>query len=134
MGCAKDDAACKSAISGQVLSVLDTAVTIGSAVVTAGGSVAGKAVGGTIAKAGVKAGVKKLTEKAASAAIKTALKKGLTKYAAKTGTKVALGVKGTTALVKGFTAAREAEVFDFTALDPTGIASIVKAYNHPICK
>ena len=99
----------------------DLAATIGTAVVTLGGSAAAKSAATALTKQGVKAAAK-ISE--------AAIKKELQKAAVK----VAIGTKVVDMAAKGFHLAQEEGKLDFASLDPTGIADVMRAYDALICQ
>ena len=125
-GCAttKDD--CSGAVRDQVMSVVEVAVTIATTVATAGAA--------TGAEAGA-AAAKTATEEAANAATKAAAK-GISKAAAKAAIMDAAkgaGVNLTMQQIDQVAGVAAGDTWDPYSLDPTGIAAVVKAYNHKVC-
>jgi hypothetical protein len=118
-GCAATDAECANAIKDQVLSVLEMVVTIVETAVTGGA--------GSALKAGFKAGMKTTIKNFASKLTKDQVRKKIKEVVTDAGKTIA------EAQVENLTNAAAGEEFDFTSLDPTGIAAIVTAYNHPVC-
>lgn len=133
--CAASEAACALAVTSMVAEpamAAASAVLIGVSMGTATGAVAaaqaGKAAGMTAAKMAAGAAAK-----AAARASAKALFRAKVKAAMKAGTKEAVIDTAVAAAFTGATAGATGSDFDFTALDPTGVAGIVQAYNHPIC-
>lgn len=126
-GCAANATECAEAITEQIVSVLDVIGTALSTVVTAGGATAAKAAVTTAVKAGVKTAVDKAAKKGVSAATKAAAKKAIRDLAKDAGQTL------TENQIEELAKASVGEDFDYTSLDPTGIASLVKAYNYPVC-
>jgi hypothetical protein len=116
VGCASSSGTCANSIISQITSVLDVATNIVTAVATFGGSTA------------VKATVKLTLSAAGRAQLRQNILDELIQSAAEGATMEALE---TTA--EALTNAAEVGGLDATALDPTGIASLVQAFNHPIC-
>lgn len=119
-GCAATTADCAAAVTDQVVSVLDVAVTIATTVLTAGTGTAAKAAATTGARAAAKQAVVKGVSKAA-------VKESVKKLAKEAGQSLA------ESQVENLAMMAVGEEFDPYTLDPTGIASVVKAYNKPIC-
>jgi hypothetical protein len=115
-GCASSSGACANAIISQVTSVLDVATNIATAVLSFGGATA------------VKATVKLTLSAAGRAELRQQILDQLIEQAAGT---VAMEALETNA--EALTNAAEVGSIDATALDPTGIASLVQAFNQPIC-
>lgn len=131
-GCAKNQAACATNTTDQVLSVLEVVANVGLAVATAGGSTAATAggkAGATAAKTATKTGGKfaaRITKQEAIAVIK--------KQAKEAGKELAQSAVETyaDAVVQAGTTG-EFDPSVLAGLDPTGIASIVVAYAKPVC-
>jgi len=129
-GCAttKDD--CSGAVRDQVMSVVEVAVTIATAVATAGASTGAEAAAG----AG-KAAAETAAKQAANQATKS-VAKGITKAAATAAIKDAAkgaGVNLTMQQIDQVAGVAAGDTWDPYSLDPTGIAAVVKAYNHKVC-
>jgi len=119
-GCAATSSECVQAITDQVVSVMDVAVNIATTVATAGTGTAAKAAATTAAKATAKNVVVK-------GAGKAAIKAELKRMAKESGQSIGENTLDQMAQMGA------GEDFDPYALDPTGIATVVKAYNKPIC-
>ncbi|QJR16267.1 hypothetical protein [Usitatibacter palustris] len=119
MGCANTSKACQGAVTDQALTVVELVATIALAVPTGGASVAAKAAAKTSAVAATKAASKGLTKEAVRAALLKASKD--------------TGKALTQAQLEEAVRASTGEDWDPYSLDPTGIAQIVKAYNHKTC-
>jgi hypothetical protein len=145
-GCAKNIDACASVTNEQVANVLSVVTDVVLAIVTVGTSygvkVAAKNVAQTAAEQGIKAAAK-----AALKEIGENFSKNMTKEIFKAKVKEVasglaedtvdnlyetLSIQGTQAFIAQLDGEAPAE-FDFYSLDPTGIASVVKAYNHGTC-
>jgi hypothetical protein len=114
-GCASSSSACAEQIISQVTSSLEMAANIGAAVVTFGTSAAAT----YSAKIALNASQK--------AALKAAIKKGLRE------TGEDLAEDALEAAAEQVVRSAQGEDFDLTALDPTGIAAVVAAFDAPIC-
>ena len=120
MGCAFSDEACGWAIFDQVSSVGELILNIATfgtgGAITKVATTAAKTVGKTVAKT--------VSKEAVKASLKSSAK--------------ALGKEmGETVLENTALTCIDAQLtgeFDWYSLDPTGIANIVKAFNHPLCK
>ena len=137
-GCASTKDECSGAVRDQVMSVVEVAVTIAAAVATAGASTgaeaAGKA-GATAGEAGAKAAAKAATKAAANQATKSAAK-GISKATATAAIKDAAKGAGTNLTLQQIdqiAGVAAGDDWDPYSLDPTGIAAVVKAYNHKVC-
>jgi hypothetical protein len=127
-GCAGSQSECAQQVTEQVVTVLDVVATAVSTAATLGGATAAKAAVSTAVKTGVKTAVDKAAKKGVSAATKAAAKESIRKLAKDAGKTL------TENQIEQLALASTGEEFDYTSLDPSGIASLVKAYNHPICK
>lgn len=124
--CAKDQRMCAVAVVEMVASTGMVVLNVASLILTAGaGSAAVKA--GMIAKSAGTAITKKMAAQAAVTAAKTYLQKKAVVVGIAL-TQDALNV-GSRALAQ----AKEDGEFDYSVLDPTGVAEVVKAFNKPIC-
>lgn len=138
MGCAVDANTCAQVTSDQVLSVVSTAASIALTAVSGG-------AGGTLiqaAKMGAKTAVKEAGKQLAKGITKEAVKgaiKGVAKQVGKDVAESTLETWGTALVTYDLTSAaytsagQDPPDFDLTSLDPTGISSIVMAYNYPKC-
>ena len=128
--CATHSSQCAAAVANQVISVLDFTVTVVETVVTAGGALGVRTAIGAAEKAALESSeaaitaAAKLTAKAAN----KALIRGILIDQAK-----GVGQALTEGQILNLTAMASGEKFDFTSLDPSGIAAMVAAYNKPIC-
>lgn len=120
--CGKSSVDCGLAITNQTVSVLDFALTVVETVVTAGGSLAAQA-----AVEAAEAAITTSAKAAAKGVSKAAVRALLVQQAKEAGQSIG------EAQILNLTAMAVGEKFDFTSLDPTGIAAIVEAYNKPIC-
>jgi hypothetical protein len=123
-GCAATKDECAEAITDQVVSVLDTIATVTTTVLSFGAGTAAKTAATTAAKATVKNAAKGGIKNMSKAQIKALIQK----QARKAGKELA------EAELENLAKAQMGDDFDFESLDPTGIASIVKAYNKPVCR
>jgi hypothetical protein len=124
--CAKDQKMCSLAVIDMVTSTGMVALNIVALVSTAGaGSAAVKA--GMVAKSAAGAVAKKTASQAAIAAAKAHLQKNALKIG------VALSQDALNVASRATAQAKEDGDFDYTVLDPTGIAAMVQAFNKPIC-
>lgn len=123
MACATSSSACASAISSQVLSVLEVVGDIALAVGTGGAGNAAKAAAKISAKTAIKTVAKKLSKTLTKQGIKQAIKKGAKK----------VGETAVEQVSDALYKASQNGEFELENLDPTGISSIVKAYNHKTC-
>ena len=128
--CGTNSSQCAAAVANQAISILNFASTTIETIVTFG------------AAAGITTAVKaaeKAAQDAAAAAITTAakatakaskaeLRKVIEEYAKGTGQGL------TEAQILNLTGMVGGQPFDFTSLDPTGISSIVAAFNKPVCE
>jgi len=122
-GCALTLAECKAHTIDQVMSVMSLVVTIMQEVETGGVSLEWQELS---------AGGKAAWVQMAKAALKNAAVKNMTKdevIATLRDQGVNVGLNQMDNLANAATG----QDFDFYSLDPTGIASVVKAYNHKIC-
>ena len=126
--CTVSQEACAQNVTDQVLSVLEVAADITLTVVTAGT--------GTAIKTGVKQGTKIGFSQAAKSLGKNLSKQTISDQIKKAAIKAGKEVGESTAEAWGaaLVEAGTTGEFEWESLDPTGIASIVKAYNHPICE
>lgn len=128
--CAVSDLHCGKAIVNMITSVADSAISTFGMVVTAGASTAASAAFRTAAKSSISAGSK--------AATKAGLKAYLIAQAKELGRDIAEGEAESLAVsaAENFlqSAAGGDTGFDPTTLDPTGIASVVQAFNKPMCE
>lgn len=119
-GCASSADECAGAITDQVVSVLDVAANIALTVATSGG--------GTAAKAAITTSAKSAAHRVMAKGVsKAAMKKKMRELANEAGQTIQekqLEIMASMAM---------GEDFDPYELDPTGVASIVKAYNKPVC-
>lgn len=138
MGCATDASVCAQVTSDQVLSVVSTAASIALSAVSGGAG--GAAI--QAAKMGAKTAVKEAGKQLAKGVTKEAVKgaiKGAAKQVGKDVAENTLETWGTALVTYDATSAAYAAAgedppdFDLTSLDPTGISSIVMAYNYPKC-
>ena len=122
--CAKDELACTLEVIDEVLSVMNVVVSVASTASTMG---SGTAVKAALQKAVVE-GVKKTATKF--------IQKGILKSSVK-GALTTIGKESGKALLDKqkdiIVAIAFGEEFDWTALDPSGIAGVIKAYNKPTC-
>jgi len=116
VGCASSSGACANAVISKVTSVLDVATNLATAVMSFGGSTA------------VKATAKLTLSAAGRAELRGRILDQLIAQAAQD---VAIEALETNA--EALADAAEVGTIDVTALDPTGIASLVQAFNNPIC-
>lgn len=124
--CAKDSKMCALAVVDMVTSTGMVVLNVASLILTAGaGSAAVKA--GMVAKTAGQAVTKKMVSQAAVNAAKAYLQKKAVTIGI-TLTQDALNVAS-----RATAQAKEDGDFDYTVLDPTGIAEVVKAFNKPIC-
>lgn len=137
-GCATNEAACAQATSDQVLSVVSAVASIAASAFTGGAG--GAAIQGATngAKVGVNTAAKTLTKSVTKATVKETLRA----QALKQGKSIAESTLETwgTALATYDTnvaiyasAGQDPPDFDWASLDPTGISSIIQAYNKPVC-
>jgi hypothetical protein len=113
-----------------VTSVLEVISNVVSTVVTGGASTgvtAGSQAAQQAAKNSGKAAIAKAIKDAGLKATKSQIRDAIIKGAKDAGKSI------TEATITEATKAAAGEDFDWYALDPTGIASVVKAYNKPIC-
>ena len=130
-GCATTKEDCSGAVRDQVMSVVEVAVTIVTTVATAGaatGAEAGAAAAETGAKAATKAAANQATKAAAKGITKAAAKAALIDAAKGAGANLSMQQIDQVAGVAA------GDDWDPYSLDPTGIAAVVKAYNHKVCK
>lgn len=128
--CAKTSALCGVAVATMVVATGQVALNVGVLVATAGSSAAGQAsVKGAVAAAKVSAQAigKKAVAEGAVALARNAIKQNAVKIG------VALSADAIATSSRALTAAKEEGQFDWTVLDPTGIAEVVKAFNKPGC-
>jgi hypothetical protein len=118
-GCASDESECSSAVGDQVGSVLEMVVAIVETAVTGGA--------GSTLKAAFKVGMKTTIKNFMSKLTKSQIRQKIRDLARDTGQAI------TEAQIENLANASVGEEFDFTSLDPTGIAAIVKSYTHPTC-
>jgi len=117
--CAKSRSACISSVANQVLAPVDVVANIAGLVLTGGAANAAKSAATTGAKV------------AAKAATRAAIKAKLKAQARAMGKELAESAAENAAETM-YEASQSGE-FDFAALDPTGIASVVTAYAKPLC-
>ena len=145
MGCAKSRNECTDAITGQVVSVLDSAASIALLVGTAGASAAGK----NIMSKAAWTGFKKLGKKKVKGALKDVLKGVAVSGAVQVPGNV-VDVAGDTAEfiwdigdiesnttmseIEKQHAIAEISLKSAALFDPSGIVGIVAAYTKPVCK
>lgn len=136
LGCATSQADCAKEMTEQVVSVLNVIGTVVGTVLTGGAATAVKA-GATIAvKNAIRQGVMAAADEAAKKGVRTlitqsskeAIKRNIMDLAKDQGKALAEGQAENLAKIA------VGEDFDYASLDPTGIASLVQAYNKPICK
>ncbi len=113
--CAIDQAMCVKATADMVIASLETIGTLVGTVVTGGAAGAAKAAASTAARIATRG----IAKEAAKAAIRDAARKAGQSY--------------TEMQLENMALASVGQDFDPTMLDPTGIASLVKAFNKPIC-
>lgn len=124
--CAKDQKMCALAIVDMVTSTGMVVLNVAALILTAGaGSAAVKA--GMVAKSAAGAVAKKTVSQAAIAAAKSHIQKNAVKLG------VALSTDALNLASKATAQAKEDGEFDYTVLDPTGIAAVIQAFNKPIC-
>ena len=137
-GCATNEAECIKATSDQVLSVVSAVASIALSAVTGGAGGAALQAGMAGAKVGVTAAAKTLGTGITKATVKATLKA----EAQKQGKQIAestLESWGTTlatydgSMVASTAAGDDPPEFEWASLDPTGIGSIVTAFNHQVC-
>jgi Extracellular link domain/PAN domain len=112
--CGETEQDARYAVSQMVLSTWDAVGNIALMVVTAGSATAAKTA-----------------EKAISTGVKVGLKGTLKVAAKEVGTELGESLLESTAQTVIDSAA--AQDFEWSSLDPTGIAAVVQAFNHPIC-
>ena len=115
-GCATNQSDCSGAVRDQVMSVVEVAITVATA-----------ATGAGEVKAAVKSSANAATKAAAKGITKAAAKKVLTDQAK------AAGVNLTLQQIDQVAGVAAGDDWDPYSLDPTGIAAVVKAYNHSTC-
>lgn len=117
---------CALAIVDMVTSTGMVVLNVAALILTAGaGSAAVKA--GMVAKSAAGAVAKKTVSQAAIAAAKSHIQKNAVKLG------VALSTDALNLASKATAQAKEDGEFDYTVLDPTGIAAVIQAFNKPIC-
>ena len=121
-GCANTAAACTNKVTDQVLSVVELVANVAMAATTGGAANAAKTGGKAAAASGVAA-----TKAASKGISKEAARAALVKASKSTGKAL------TEQQLQQASAAASGEDWDPYSLDPTGIAAIVKAYNHSTC-
>ena len=126
--CGKSSADCAVAILTQVSSTAEFALNVASFAVGAGP--AAKA-GITAAKAAARAVGKNILSREARAAAIAGIKRRLREEAEKEGK--SMSEEALDKAATGLELAKEAGQFDWTMLDPTGVAAVVDAFNKPIC-
>jgi hypothetical protein len=126
--CAKSSAACAESILNQVSSTGELALNAAS-LATGAGPVA--KAGLTAARNAARAAGKSILSKEARRAAIEVIKRRLREEARKEGREMSEDALDLAA--QGLENAREEGEFDWTMLDPTGIAEVVKAFNKPIC-
>jgi hypothetical protein len=141
--CGQSVGSCAMSITSQVMTTLEVVGNIASCVLTAGASSAAIAGAKTAAQMGaeaaMKGAVKDVSEASAKAIIKDVVKstvKTATKDQVKAQVKKAAKESGKTVTenqLDNIVNAATGDDFDFTTLDPTGIASMVQSYNLPKC-
>lgn len=128
--CGTNTSQCAANIANQAISVLDFAVTVVETVVTAGGALGVRAAIGSAERAAMDAAEASVTAAAkltAKAATKALVKDVLIEQAQGIGQGLSEGQ------ILNLVAMASGDKFDFTTLDPTGIAALVAAFNKPIC-
>jgi hypothetical protein len=141
-GCATNANTCAQATTDQVLSVLQAVSSIALEAVSFGTSTA--VVRGIEAgvKAGTKLGVSAAAKSMTTAVTRKTVVDAIQNAAVSAGKSIATTEAETIATALGtydvqalgqVAAGADPPDFDWTSLDPTGIASIVQAYNHPVC-
>lgn len=123
--------ACAAAITEQVVGTLEVIANVALTVATAGAST-GAQVGANVAKSAAQASGKAIVKNAAAQTLK-----GLTKAQIKAEIReIAVDAGKTIAenQLEQLANAAAGEDFDFTSLDPTGIASMIKSFVLPMCK
>lgn len=142
-GCATNANTSAQATTDQVLSVLQAVSSIALEAVSLGTSTA--VVGGLEAgvKAGTKLGVSAAARSMTTAVTRKTVVDAIQNAAVGAGKSIATTEAETIATALGtydvqalgqVAAGADPPDFDWTSLDPTGIASIVQAYNHPVCR
>ena len=126
--CGKSSADCAVAILNQISSTGEFALNVTSFAVGAGP--AAKA-GITAAKTAARAAGKNILSKEARAAAVAGIKRVLRDQARKEGKTLTEDALDKAAM--GLEIAKEEGQFDWTMLDPTGVAAVVDAFNKPIC-
>ena len=122
--CGRTEKDCADAIIAQIVSVFEVIGNVASTIATLGAGTAATSA----ARAGAKATIGGAVKNAAlSSAKKAIIKANLIKLLRDTGKSMAESA------IEEATKAAAGEDFDFTVLDPTGIASAVQAFNKPIC-
>lgn len=125
--CAVSRNKCIESVANQVSGPLDVVTSIAGLVLTGGAANAAKTAAKTAIKTGVKAGAKA----AAKASTRAAIKAQLRARARAMGKELSESVLDNAA--ETMYEASQTGAFDFADLDPTGIASVVNAYNKPLC-
>ena len=128
--CATNSSQCGGAVANQIISVLDFAVTVVETVVTAGGALGVRTAISAAEKAALESSEAAITAAAkltAKAANKALIRNILVDQAKGVGQGLTEGQ------ILNLVAMTSGEKFDFSALDPTGIAAMVAAFNKPIC-
>lgn len=122
--CGKNSGECGKAIGGQVVAGLEVAGTVAAVAATGGGAAAAKAG----AVAGAKAAAKAVSKELAQRTLKN-LKDEMSKNVDKQSAAYKMMQGDLSELEK----ALSGDDFDPTALDPTGIADLVKTFDKPTC-
>jgi len=125
--CAVSKNKCIESVANQVSGPLDVVTSIAGLVLTGGAANAAK----TAAKTAVKTGAKAAAKAAAKASSRAAIKSQLRTRARAMGKELSESVLDNAA--ETMYEASQTGAFDFADLDPTGIASVVNAYNKPLC-
>ncbi len=131
--CGTHSSQCAAAVANQVISVLDVVATTVETVVTFGGSTAvraGISTAKTAAQESITAAAESITV-AAKATVKAVTKDQVRTLLIKQFKEA--GVALTESQLTNLVAVSTGDKFDFTTLDPTGIAAVVQAFNKPIC-
>lgn len=128
--CGKTADDCAKAITQQVTGVLEVIVNVATTVATAGAG-SGAAVGANAAKQAAAASGKAAVGNAARNMAKNVSKNQIRETVRKMA--VDAGKSITENQLENLTNAAAGEDFDFTSLDPTGIASMIKNFVLPMC-
>lgn len=126
--CAKSSAACAESILNQVTSTGELALNVASFISGAGPAAK---VGLTAARNTARATGKRLLSKEARQAAVDAIKRHLREQARREGKE--MSDQALEYAAQALERAKEEGEFDWTTLDPTGVAEVVKAFYKPIC-